>query len=469
MAISRKTSAEYAQDLEASILGRNSSYDTKIGPIPDVYIQPTANVLELQNERIRKVQQLLALINDASFTDDDLDKFVFNESIIRLPGSKSRVTLIFSRSTIPTTNATVKANFPVATLADEQTGSAVTFLTIADVTLNASNASAYFNSATQRYELQVAAEAVIGSSAGQVGPSRVVRALRPLNGFDAVFNRSATVGGRDRETNAQLIERYFLSLLGTSPAVVNGIQKLIRDLFPDVEDSNVVFGNNTLNVRAAADGGAVDVYVIGSAPVTVVETIIFTGAEQVIELQQQPIKSLISAGAFIQGTDFTLVKDASGLAGSVRAVDGIKWKFTGSLPTIGQPVVVTYIYNGLMQELTDAFGLDDKNAPGRDILFKEATQTNIALAANIKIRSGFNVVTIIDAVVQALTDFINALKLKGNVEASDLQAVVRAYGGVDNFIITNLAPVGSTGTADISISANEYARISSADLAITVI
>lgn len=469
MAISRKTSSEYAADLENSILSRNTSYDVKIGPIADLYIQPVANVLELQNERIRKVQQLLALINDGSFTDDDLDKFVYNESMVRLAGAKAKATLIFSRSTVPTANITVKANFPVATLADESTGTSITFMTLEDITLDASNASAYFNSTTQRYELAVNAEATVGSTVGNVAPNRIIRALRPLNGFDTVFNRDAASGGRDAETNGQLIERYFLSLLGTSPSVVDGIKKILRDKFPDVEDSNVVFGNSSLNVRASTDGGAVDVYTIGSTLTTVVETVIFPGSEQLIKLAKQPIESISSIGSYVQGTDFVLVKDSTGYAGSTKAGDGFKWLSTATTtPAIGSAIVVTYVYNSLMQTLQNSFAQDDKNMPGRDILFKTADQVDVTLSATLKIRSGFSVSTVTSAVTSAILSLINGLKLGDDVEASDIQAVVRAFSGVDNFIITNLAKVGAVGTADISIDPDEYARITTGDLIITV-
>lgn len=469
MAISRKSADDFANDLEEAILGRNSSYDTKVGPIPDLLIRPVSNVLELQNERIRAVQQLLSLTNDGTFTDSDLNDFVYNELLVRLTGARSQVTLIFSRVAPPTANITVRANYPVATLADEETGEAITFTTLVDTTMVAANAPAYFNSATQRYELQVAAQAVSGTSSGNVAANRVIRPLRPLSGFDSVFNRDPATGGRDAETNAQLISRYFISLLGTSPGVVNGIEKILRDNYPEVEDSNVVYGNNPLNVRSATDGGAVDVYTIGTTPISYTENIVFPGVNQVISLSRQPVSNITSAGSYTQGTDFILVADSSGNSGSIRAEDGIKWVPSGTYPAIGDVVSVTYSYNGLMQVLQDAFTQDDRNVPGRDILFKEADRVDITLSANIKIRSGYNVTSVVDAISAAVLALLNDSNLSDDVEASDIQAVVRSFSSVDNFVITNLAKVGFTGTSDIAIGDNEYARMESADLIITVV
>jgi hypothetical protein len=469
MSISRKTSSEYAQDIKTAILDRNASYDVEVGPIPDLVVVPISNVFELQNERIRAVQQLLSLVNDGSFTDADLNDFVFNEQLVRLTGSKAQVSLTFSRATLPTSNIVVKANFPVGTLADETTGKAYTFLTLSDATLVAANASSYFNNDTQRYELSVAAEAIIGAASSNVGPNRITRPLRPLVGFDSVYNKLESTGGKDIETNAELIDRYYLSLIGTSPDVVNGINKIVRNTFTSVVDSNVVFGNNPFNTRAATDGGAVDVYVIGNTPVTYTETIIFSGVDQVIPLSKQPINSVLAAGLFVQGTDFVFVKSTGGYKNSVRATDGIKWLPTGSYPAVGTAVSVTYVYNILVSTLQDGFVADEKNVPGRDILFKVADQIDTTLSANVKVMPGFSIPLVINAISTSLLALVNGNLLNDDVEGSDIQAVVRSFSSIDNFIITNLSKVGQTGTADIIIGDNEYSRINPLDLIVTPI
>lgn len=469
MAIVRKTSQDFANDLENGILSRNTTYDTKIGPVPDLVIRPLSGVLELQNERIRAVQQLLALKNDGSFSNADLDSFVFNELLIRLGGAPSNVTLVFSRAATPTTNLTVKANFPVSTLPDEVTGQSITFLTLGDATLDVSNVGAYFNSTTQRYELLVAAQAIVSSTNSNVAANRIVRPLRPLVGFDSVFNRDPATSGQDSETNASLIDRYFISLLGSSPSVVDGISKILRDKFPAVFDSNTVYGNNPANVRAATDGGAVDVYVIGVAPTTFTENIVFPGANQVIPLSKQPIINLSGAGSFIQGTDFVLVQDTSGNAQSVRGADGIKFLPTGSFPAVGSVVQVTYTYNGLIEALQNAFTTPDKVSPSRDLLFKAATQSNITISAQIKVSSGFNVAQVQTAVQTAILALINTSKLGVTVEGSNINATARSFSSVSNFIITNLDFVGQLGTSDIPLGPNQYARINTTDLVLTPI
>lgn len=470
MAINRKTSDEFAADIEDSILSRNTNYDTKIGPIPDLIIQPLANVLEIQNERMRVVQQLLSLANADIFVDRDLDDFVYNELLVRLSGSKARVVLTFSRVAAPTADVTVRANFPVATLADEDSGGgAITFATLIDTTMVAANAASYFNPTTQRYELQVVADAVSPGSVGNVGAYRIVRPLRALSGFDSVINNAAASGGRDTESNSELIDRYFLSLLGTSPSVATGLKKILSGKFTQVLDANVVYGNNPLNVRSSTDGGAVDVYVIGSAATTVTETVTFAGVNQTMVLSNQPVQSITSVTGYTQNSDYVLVKSTDGNAESVRASDGLRFIVGGSAPAVNTVITVTYVYNGLMQQLQSQFSTADMDVPGRDLLFKQATLANITISANIRIRSGYNSAQVLNTITTAILSFVNALKLGNNVEVSDIQAVVRAYSAVDNFIITNIAKFGETGLSDIQIGQNEYARLVVGNLSLTVI
>lgn len=470
MAISRKTAAEFANDITTAIQSRNANYDTRIGPVPDLVIHPMAAVLELQNERIRSVQQLLSLENDGSFTPQDIDEFVANERLRRLTGGRSSVTLIFSRTSAPPSDLTIRANFPVGTLADEVTGSSVTFLTTADATMYAAQAASYFNPTSQKYELPVTAISLTTGVDVNVGPGRAIRPLRPLVGFESVTNRDAASGGRSAESDAELISRYFVSLTGTSPAVVNGITKVLRNLYPNVIDSYVVYGNDALNVRSDDDGGAVDVYTIGSSPVTVTESVVFPGTGQPIPLNKQPVLSISSITGYVQATDYILYSDQSGYAGSTSAGDGPYWLTSAvTTPTIGSSINVTYTYNSLQTTLQSAFSAANNETAGRSLLFKQGVEKKIAIAAQLKPAAGFIGSTIATLVNDAILTAINEYKLGDDVEESDIQAIARSFSGVDNFIITQLSLVGSAGVADIILSPKEYARILQANLTITPI
>lgn len=469
MAIGRKTAAQFASEIRTAITSRNNSYDVQVGPIPDLIINPMAAVLELQNERIRSVQQLLSLANDGSFTSEDIDTFVRNEGIVRLPGGRSRVVLTFFRATPPTVDLVVRANFPVGTLVDEATGTSVVFSTLADTTMFASLAASYFNPITQRYELPVTAIALASGENTNVAPHRVVRPLRPLVAFDGVTNPEPATGGRGEETDDELISRYFISLAGTTPTTPRGITKILRDLFPEVVDSLVVYGNNPLNLRSGTDSGAVDVYTIGDVLVSRTESVTFTGVGQVLPLQFQPVSSIASVTGYVQGVDYVLSLDTSPYGGSTRGKDGVYWLPTASPPAIGSSISVIYTYNTLQTTLQAAFNAEEYTAAGRDVLFKRATEVRVAITAQLRVASGFTAATIQSLVNDAILSELNGYLLGEDVEVSDIQAIARSFTSVDNFIITQCSKVGGTGVADIPIAVNEYARIVQSNLTITLI
>lgn len=477
MPIQKITAAQFREQLRQGITARTVSHDVGYGPIRDIVIDPVAAVLEQQNDRIRAVSLLLSLQDPGNLSEVDLDGLVFNEGLRRIEGARSTATLTFSTSNVDPSgpNLVVQRGFPVATTPDTSTGETVTFVTTEERTLVAANRNSYFNVETQRYELTVPAQATTAGASTRVGASRIRRTLRPLVGFDTVTNRTAALGGRDRETNAELIDRYLLAILGTDLSTPTGVEKFALDQFPDVTDVLVVFGNNSLLTRTVDNAGAVDAYIVGDSILERTENIEYLGVGQLLRVSFPPVRAVTSvtsgATTYVEGSDFEVVLDASGNAGSTRAVEGIRFLPTvSSAPTVGAAVSVTYRQNNLIRTIQATLDQRDNYVLGRDLLIREGVQVSIVLEAQLRVRSGFSPVSVESAVTSALNEYINDLKLGDDVEGSDLQGVVRRVSGVDNFIITRLVrDPAATGTSDVSIGVNEYPRIASADLTLTLI
>jgi hypothetical protein len=477
MPIPKITSTQFESELRNAISSRTVVHDTGVGFIPEVIIRPSAQVFERQNDRIRQVSLIISLANEVAFSDDfqgDLDAYVFNEGLLRLLGSRASATSVFSRVAAPTADIVVQRGYPIGTAPDESTGQTVTFITSESRTLPFATASSFFNLQTQRYELSVPVIAVVEGSIGRVGPNRINRPLRPLVGFDSVTNPAGAVGGRDQETNAELIERFLLAILGRRLATPLGVERFARDEFSDVEDILAVFGTNVLLTRV--DPGAVDAYVIGEQGLDVQENIEFFGIGQLLQISNPPLISVsaVSSGAFtyIKDQDYEEVFDVTGNAGSTRAAEGIQFLAGGptTLPAIGDPVTITYTQNQLIRNLQVRFEQDDAFVFGRDLLFKQAILVNAAIEADLTVEAGFNATDVQTAVENAVLDFINTLELGADVERSDIQGVVRALSGVDNFVFSRFTRTTvPSGVADIPIGDSEYARLDAADLIVTLV
>lgn len=476
MPVEKITAAQFRDQLRTGITERTTSHDVGFGPIRDIVIDPVATVLEQQNDRIRAVSLLISLEDPDNLSEEDLDSIVFNEGLRRIDGSRASATLTFSTPLVDPAgpDLVVQRGFPVATTPDTNTNETVTFVTTEARTLPAAQRQSFFNINTQRYELSIPAEATVEGSVGRVGATRIRRPLRPLVGFDDVTNNSAADGGLDRETNAELINRYLLAILGRDLSTPTGIEKFTRDNFPDVADVVVVFGNNPLLTRA--DPGAVDTYIVGDQFVARTENLEFLGVNQLLQISFPPLNVVTSvtsgATTYVEGTDFEVVFDTGANAGSTRATEGIRFLATATnpLPALGAAVTVSYTQNNLIAQLQATFEQDDVFVLGRDLLFKEGVQVNIILEARLRVTTGFSTTTVPSAVSTAIQNFINGLGLGDNVEESDIQGVVRRISGVDNFLIDRLVrDPTATGAADVTINDNEFPDIATADLTITLI
>jgi len=236
-----------------------------------------------------------------------------------------------------------------------------------------------------------------------------------------------------------------------------------------------------LITRTDTTAGAVDAFTVGDELITRVETQSFLGINQTMPVTYPPVRQIVTVEnlttpvVYTEEVDYEVVTDTSGVAGSTRAVEGVRFLPDDAVspvpPTVSDLIRITYTNNNLVRRMQATFEQEDVQVFGRDLLFREGERVDLILEASLHVVTGFSTVTVPAAVEAALLDYINTLNLGDDIEESDLQLVVRTISGVDNFIITRLVrdPV-TTGTADIAIEKNEYARITAGpDLAITLI
>lgn len=477
MPIEKVSSTQFADLITAQIdLRANGDIDTAYGPVPDTCIQPQAVVLESQNDRARQLSLMLSL-SDASVFDGfevDLEGIVYNEGETRSLGAGSTATVVFYRSAQPTSDLVVQRGFPVGTPPDESSGATLTFVTTETRVLPVATASSYYNGTAGRYELSVPVVSISTGSATRVGANRIRAQLRPLGGFDGFTNPSASAGGLDRETNAALINRYLLGVVGRQTGTPSGIERLVRARFPSVRSVALVYGSDPLLVRAADDAGAVDAWTQGSAVLQVSENIEYLGLGQLLAVSSRPLVSVVSVASggttYVEGTDYEVVFDATGVGRSVREAAGVRFIIGGSAPSVGAAVTVTYTYDSLTASLQSTFETPDLLELGRDLLFRRGIEVPVTHTANLRVRSTFSTSQVLNAVRSAVSEFVNALGMGSPVEASDIQGVVRTLSGVDNYVITrNTRSTVPSGTGDIDIQANEFATLADADLIVTVV
>lgn len=483
----QKTAAQIAQQLATALLNRTNKYDTGFGPVPDVVFNPLAAVLEDQNNNgLVPLSLLLSLQNSTAYSDDLLNSVVFNENILRPLGSYATVTLTFSRSKPFASSDTglVPAGYPVATQQDEASGQSVTFVTTQ--AYDKTYAVAVLDPASNQtvYQLNVPAVCLIAGSAGSVGANQINIPLRPLVNYDSVSNTKASQVANDTYTNAQLIQLYLLAVNSRQLSVSTGSEFYALDNFAQVQDINEVFGTNPLLTRAGTDAGAVDAWIQGVNLTTQTDQIPFLGIGQTLVVSLPPIVQVDSVSRvsdghiFIQGTDFQVFMDPSGVSGSTRAQDGIQFLPLSSAqisagyfsPTPGDLISITYGYNALIQQLQSTESDPEVMVEGRDLLYRQGTDIVIYLAAEMTTLSTFVFTTVQNSVIVAILAYINGLTLGSTVEVAKIIAAAENVTGVDNFIVTQLSMNANVpGTVDISLPGNQYPTTSASNLQVTPI
>lgn len=473
MAIERISKSEFARILSDGISGRDPTMDVSIGPTRDLRIDPVAEILEFQNNRIVYVSELNSLINAKNLVPDDLDKIIFNEALVRWDGSNSIAVVTFARVQAPTVDIVVPINFPLATTADPQTGRSVLFRTIETKTMFSAMASTYYNATTGKYELDVTVASTLTGVDVSVGAYNIKVMRRPLTGFDSCYNKLATISGKATETNQEVADRYLLHIKGSQLGTPTGNEAYILDNFSAVDDVYSVYGNNPYLTREEDDAGAVDVWVQSSTPMAKTYNTPYPGVETLIPLDRQPLIEVISvisgATTFVEGTDYEVVFDSGSYSRSSYGMDGIRFIAGGAVPTnIGDSVVINYQYNSIIDVISSFFTQPRYYSMGMNKLYRWAYPYYLEISVDLKVASG-NPETIRTLTNNVISDYINTLKLGEAVEEYDLDRETAKITGIDNLTWVQLSVKDGNGVGDITIAPYQYARILAADLVITLV
>lgn len=475
MVIRSKTVSEFEDQITTSIESRDKTIDTRIGEIRDLFVTPPSESFKSLHDDIVYLSQLTSLKNAARFRAEDLDDFVYNECIVRWSGSPALVVVTFARIQPPVADIPIPINFPIATIIDPETGETLLFRTIETRTMFGPltvPVSAYYNADSEKYEIDVACSSVTIGTTASVGAYTITQMQRPFPDFDSVYNKFATTPGKGLETQEDLAERYLMQVEGSQISTPLGLARFVLDSFSGALDDYVVYGENAYLTRECDDAGAVDVWLMGEAPLSTYLDIRYPGIETLIPLFRQPV-SLVTAVSslgvpYVEGVDYEVVTGEGEYSYSNRGQDGIRFLAAGAHPNIDDPLHIEYQYNSLINVITAYYRQPKYYTMGSDILFRWAQPTYIVLEADLKVKSG-NPDSVRSLVWDRVYKYINGLKLDDDIEEFDIDSEVAKVYGVDNWTYITLAVRGGTGVADIIVTPKSYPRIDKTDLIINLV
>jgi hypothetical protein len=212
--------------------------------------------------------------------DTQFEKLAKNLGKTRLPGRPAIGQAVLWTKTRPTRDIPIPSGTTVST--DSSDGSSVQFLIGGTYILPAAQADAYYNFATQRYEITVDILALTSGAEGNQPAGSIKNVQGNLGGMK-VTNPEATTFGRDRESNTDLAVRSQSAYTSVDTGTEGGYQATSIATTGILKTKVVKSGDPLMmrdydDVRGKHIGGKVDVWVQGVRERTVSEKFSFTFA-----------------------------------------------------------------------------------------------------------------------------------------------------------------------------------------------
>lgn len=208
--------------------------------------------------------------------DSAFDSLAQNYGVTRPGATPSQVTQTFFTTSLPTQDLIVTQG---AIVSSSTNSAAPSFVSKGQVTLSAANAQAFYNPATQRYEITAQMIAQTPGSAGNVPAGALDTINSGANGLQTVNEVSADFG-QDQGSNLQVAELAMNALSSIDDSTAGGYQRIALATPGVLQAAIIMSGNPFMErdydpVRMKHIGGKVDVYVKGTNERTVTETFAF--------------------------------------------------------------------------------------------------------------------------------------------------------------------------------------------------
>lgn len=223
------------QQMSAAVQGgAQQLIDLSVGSVLRALLEASASVALWMQWLIL---QVLSVTRAATSNGADLDTWMADYSLLRLPGAQANGIVTFARYTIG-----LGTFIPVGTVVRTIDGTQ-SFAVVASASSVAVNGMTGYSLPAQLAAIDVPVQAVLAGSAGNVlaGAIGVLNAAIP--GVDTVSNAAACAGGFDQESDASFRSRFQAYInsrsLATALALSNAIQAVQQGLrFSIVENQD---------------------------------------------------------------------------------------------------------------------------------------------------------------------------------------------------------------------------------------
>jgi hypothetical protein len=316
------------------------------------------------------------------------------------------------------------------------TSGGITFDAVESRTLSASNADAFFNSATRRYELPVRVVAVSAGTAGNV-PAFSLQSIRSgAQAFDGVYNVSAFVGGSAAQSIETAYARTQQRLLGLDNFSRGGLVANIQN----IDTSRILAVELTYSSEypflfyRLPDSPAVDAWVLDTPDTrSVIESITASPGQSSFLLSYKPAVSLTTVQLNGASVGASLVLDTSLAYG--RSTKESSYVVLDVPAAFGDVVDISYNYDAVLANIqTKVDGYLNSSAGAlfaTDVLIRYPQQTPVTVSVTGSVLGTFDPTSVEEDVATVIGNYLSngngdAPLLGGMRTPADLRDLIRA-------------------------------------------
>lgn len=385
---------EVINSIKDSVTEQDETIDATKGPIYNFMISPVAPEIAANEQMSERLERLLSLdIVSAEDSDVDVTAFGNNFKVARGGGKKEQHLQTFYIYNKPTETISI----PTGTLVSTENGTYV-YKVVEGRSFYEENSETYFNSNTNRYEINLLVEAVDYGSDYNLPKGRVSRLVSNEVKVDGTISATTSlVLGTEVEDNFAYMKKVEQKFEGINSGTLSGITYQINNL---IGISDVTFAKPgddifTRKVKRAA----LDIYVNGNNLACKVLTKTITEETDKIYFEDSPVVSIDYVLVNQEETEYVLnIDNSDDFGGSTKSSDYIS--FVNKLE-VGSYVEIKYYVN---QDVVSASNLFEENdLYDTDFLFRKPKSIMLNLEVSIKV----NTVNKSSAQNQALDALIN--------------------------------------------------------------
>lgn len=369
---------EVINSLKNNVAEQDESIDATKGPIYNFMISPVAPEISANEQMSERLERLLSLdIVSAEDSDVDITAFGNNFKVARGGGKKEQHLQTFYLYNKPTETISI----PTGTLVSTENGTYV-YKVIEGRSFYQENSETYFNSNTNRYELNLLVEAVDFGSEYNLPKGRVSKLVSSDIKVDGTVSAtSSLVLGTEEEDNLSYMKKVEQKFEGINSGTLSGIAYQVNNL---IGISDVTFakpGDDIFSRKVKR--AALDIYVNGTNLSCKILTKTIVEETDKIYFDEAPVVSVDYVLVNQEETEYILnIDNSNDFGGSTKAKDYIA--FPNKLEA-GSYVEIKYYIN---QDVVSASELFEENdLYDTDFLFRKPKSVMLNLEVAIKVNT----------------------------------------------------------------------------------